>query len=202
VSLEHGLGVPAGCRPAEWRSCLTVDPQLARLRGLGLAEWRSCMCQSPVWQALGAWPRGTEMLCLYLWHGTPWGHVPAEQRSCRAVPALVGGMASMAEIGPSEMEVLQGCASLGVMAQQNGDGACLYLCSRPWGHGPGEAEIYRAGDTTQRNRAPAGLCTPWGHGPAEIMLGCAGLGGRGLVKILNVCGSPALRADPTEILQF
>jgi hypothetical protein len=34
------------------------------------------------------------------------------------------------------------------------------------------------------------------------MQGSAGLGGRGLVEIINVCGSLALRAHPMEILLF
>jgi hypothetical protein len=36
---------------------------------------------------------------------------------------------------------------------------------------------------------------------AEILQGCASLGGHGLVKIVNVCGSLTLSAHPTEILR-
>jgi hypothetical protein len=39
-------------------------------------------------------------------------------------------------------------------------------------------------------------------GRAEILQGCAGLGVRRLVEIINVCRSLALGAHPMEILQF
>jgi hypothetical protein len=54
----------------------------------------------------------------------------------------------------------------------------------------------------QQSRDHAGLCKSWVCGPEEIMQGSAGLGGRGLVEIINVCGSLALRAHPMEILLF
>jgi hypothetical protein len=43
----------------------------------------------------------------------------------------------------------------------------------------------------------------WGTWPSktELLQGYAGLGGCGLVEIINVFGSLALRACPTEILQ-
>jgi hypothetical protein len=81
--LEREPGVPEGRRPAEWRTCVSMDPGLDRLGGRGPAEQRSCMCGSLAWQALGAQACG--------------------------------------------VNIVQGCASLGVVAQQKGDGACLYL---------------------------------------------------------------------------
>jgi hypothetical protein len=55
----------------------------------------------------------------------------------------------------------------------------------------------------------AGLLSPVGQalwectGRAEFLQGCASLagGGHGLVEIINICGSLALRARPMEILQ-
>jgi hypothetical protein len=43
----------------------------------------------------------------------------------------------------------------------------------------------------------------WGPQPSEMefLQGCAGLGGHGLVEIISVCGSLALRAPPMENLQ-
>jgi hypothetical protein len=49
----------------------------------------------------------------------------------------------------------------------------------------------------------AEIMQDWGPWPSEMefLQGCAGLGGgRDLVEIINVCGSLALRAHPTEIL--
>jgi hypothetical protein len=101
--------MPEGCRPVEWRSCMSVNPHLTGLGSHGPAERRSCMCRSLAWQALGA-------------------------KSCR-------------------VNIVQGCAGLGSMAQQK---SCRAVQA-------------------------------WGYGLAEIV---------------NVCGSPALRAHPMEILWF
>jgi hypothetical protein len=50
------------------------------------------------------------------------------------------------------VNILQGCAGFGVLAQQNGDRVCLYLrCGMP------EGMAQQSGDL-------AGLCRPWGHG--------------------------------------
>jgi hypothetical protein len=81
---------------------------------------------------------------------------------------------------------VQGCASLRVVAQQNGYPACLYLQrGRPWGPVPAEQRLCRA---VQAWRAqPSGtkivhVCissmTGLGGvvGRAEIVQGCAGLG--------------------------
>jgi hypothetical protein len=58
------------------------------------------------------------------------------------------------------------------------------------------------GGTAQKNGAPAGLCRYWVCGLADIVQSCAVLEGRRLAEIINVCGSLALRAHPTEILLF
>jgi hypothetical protein len=48
--LEHGPGMPEGCRPAEWRSCVSVDRWLGRPEGLGLAELlRVCGVEAQPW---------------------------------------------------------------------------------------------------------------------------------------------------------
>jgi hypothetical protein len=103
------------------------------------------------------------------------------------------------------VNIVQDCAGLGDMAPRNGDCICLYLqCGWPWGMawqsrdlarlcrpwGPGWQSRDSAGlwGTAQQNRAPAELCRPGGV--------C------GLAEIINVYGSLALRAHPTEILLF
>jgi hypothetical protein len=93
-------------------------------------------------------------------------------------------------------------------------GYCIGLC-RPWGHGPVEiiAADLGAWPAEQRScRAVQALrawlakqrCAGLGAQPSEMELlqGCAGLEGRGLAEMVNVCDSLALRAPPTEILQF
>jgi hypothetical protein len=122
-----------GHRPTEWRFWVSMDPWLDRLAGHGPAEWRSWVCVSLAWQALGAQACGVNIVqgCvglggmaqwdgdrvgLYLQCGRPWGHVPAEQRSCRAgghspkkqsscraVPTL--------RVWPSQMEIVRVCIS-------------------------------------------------------------------------------------------
>jgi hypothetical protein len=94
---------------------------------------------------------------------------------------------------------------LGGPVQQNGDPECVCVPSlagligtglqseysavlcRPWGHGRQSRDRAGLGGLAQPNGAPIGLCRPGG-------------GRGGLVETINVCGSLALRARPTEIL--
>jgi hypothetical protein len=90
---------------------------------------------------------------------------------------------------------IPGLNGLGGAVQQNGDPQlgrlrgtglwsryCAGLC-RPGGH-------------------RAGLCRPWEHGLAEQRLSRAVQAWeRGLAEVMNVYGSPALRAHMREILQ-
>jgi hypothetical protein len=57
------------------------------------------------------------------------------------------------------------------------------------------------GGVARQSRDHAGLCRPWGRGQAKQRLCRAVLAwGHGLVEIVGVCGSLALKACPTEIL--
>jgi hypothetical protein len=77
------------------------------------------------------------------------------------------------------VNIVQGCACLGDMAQWNGDHTCLYLwCSRPWGSGLADQRSCRAVQSWvcgRQCRDRAG----WGAQPSEteLLQGCAGLGG-------------------------
>jgi hypothetical protein len=112
---------------------MSVGPQLDRLGARGPSERRWCMCGSLAWQALGAQACGVNIVqgcaslgveaqwnrdsaCLYLWHGRPWGHVLAKQRSCRAVQALGVWPAKqrLCRVGGHRLaKIVQGCAGLG-----------------------------------------------------------------------------------------
>jgi hypothetical protein len=139
------------------------------------------VCGSLAWQAWRAWSSTMEIVHMWV---PSFAGLRAQVCGVNIVQgcAGLGGMASRVEIvqgwgvWPSKMELLKGCTGFGVMAQQNRDCACLYLqCGRPWGCGPAEQSSCRAVQGW-------GLC--------------------GLVEIVNVCGSLALRAHPMEILQF
>jgi hypothetical protein len=67
--------MPEGCRPAEWRSCVSVDPRLDRLGGgRGPAEWRLCLCGSPAWGPV--WPSRMKIMCFYPPYSRLWGRGP------------------------------------------------------------------------------------------------------------------------------
>jgi hypothetical protein len=121
------------------------------------------------------------------------------------------------------MDILQACAGLEGMAQWNRDLVCVYpRHGRPWGCGPAEQRLCKLVQALEAwtSRDSAGLEGPtqWNGdcvcvslvwqtlgmwpGRAEMVQGCAGLGGCGLAEMVNVCGSLALRAYPTEIMQF
>jgi hypothetical protein len=102
----------------------------------------------------------------------------------------------------------------GGMVQQNGDCVCVWVgpwLGRPQGHRL--AEWILCGRMRPREHGPAVrrscvfVSPTWqalGAGRAEqrSCRAAQAWGGRGLVEIANVCGSLALRADSTEIMQF
>jgi hypothetical protein len=91
----------------------------------------------------------------------------------------------MAGLGgwPGRAEILQGCSGLRGMAGK------AEMC-RAGGHSPAKWSSCRAVQVLDMRpgRDCAGLCRPGGL--------------RGLVEIVNVCGSLALRAHPMDILVF
>jgi hypothetical protein len=151
------------------------------------------VCQSLAWQALGAqacrvnivqaWrarPSGTEIVgvCISCAAGL-WGG-PAKQRSCRAVQALGTWLAKQRLCkarghGPAKRSFCRGVPALG--SRPSRMEVCVCISSVPG-----------LGSVAWQSGACAGLFRPGGA--------C------GLADILNVCGSLALRAHPTEILRF
>jgi hypothetical protein len=150
---------------------VSMDPWLDRLGELSPAERRSWVCGSPAWQALGAQACGMNIVqgCVGLggvaqWMEIVWvcisstaglGGVYWQSRDlaglCR--PWRCGGQSrDRAGLGvqSSQMELLQGCAGLGGLAQLNGNHACLYL-QHGW-----------SWCVARQSRDGAGLCRPGG----------------------------------------
>jgi hypothetical protein len=132
-----------------------------------------------------------DCVCMGPWLGRPYRHSLAEWILCTVVQALGGGHQSR------DCAVL-GSVGLGNMAQQ--DGAPAGMC-RPWERGRQSRDHAGLGSMTQQDGAPAGLCRSWVRGPQSSCRAMQVRGVHGLVEIINVCGSLAVRAHPMEILR-
>jgi hypothetical protein len=121
----------------------------------------------------GAGQQSGDPVCLWSWLDRLGEHGPAEWRSC------VCGSPALQALGAQAcgVNIVQGCAGLGGMAQQKW---------RSWGFVSPAAGF---GGVYWQSRDHTGLCRPGSQG--------AWPGGD-----VNVCGSLALRARPTEILLF
>jgi hypothetical protein len=71
-----------------------------------------------------------------------------------------------------------------------------------WGVPPSKMELLQGCAGLGRLAGKAEILQGWGPqlSMMELLQGCTGLGGHGLVEIVGVCGSLALRAPPMEIL--
>jgi hypothetical protein len=135
--------MPEGRRPAEWRSCVSVDPLIDRLKGAQLSRMEIVHLWVPGLASLrdtGLWSEYCVGLC------RPWGCGPAE--------------------------IVQGCAGLGWWVWPCRDPKCLKCsshgdpvvlrCGSLGYHRPGGAkeQRQRIGDPTKA----CGTAAPWAYG--------------------------------------
>jgi hypothetical protein len=80
---------------------------------------------------------------------------------------------------------------------------CEFLAWQALGAQPCKVNIVQGCAGFGGMASKAEIIQSWGAWPreTELLQGCAGLVGGGLAEIVSVCGSLALRAPPTVILQ-